>query len=315
MTVAETIINQKSTGFSFELLPPIKGNSITRMYRTIDMLKEFNPLYINITTHHSEAVYETDETGNCKKRFIRTRPGTVAVAAAIQQKYGIKSVPHIVCDGFTRSETEYVLIDLNFLDIHDLLVLRGDNNKETLVPKSECHLHATDLIAQINDLNEGKFLEGTLSEPLDCKFTFGVAGYPEKHEESPNIDEDIYYTKLKVEAGAQYIVTQMFYDNSKYYDFVDRCRANGITVPIVPGLKPITTANQLTILPKIFNCEIPSEFVAQIRSCKNNDQVRQVGVEWLTMQCKDLMAHNVQNLHFYTLNASNSVKAVAEQIY
>lgn len=315
MTVAEILKNQKKNGFSFELLPPIKGSSLNGIFNTIDTLKEFNPLYINITTHHSEVSYISDESGNYRKRFIRKRPGTVAIAAAIKNKYGINVIPHIVCEGFTKSETEYVLIDLNFLDIHDLLVLRGDNNKETLVDKNECHKHATDLIDQINDMNNGKFLDGTICEPLENKFTFGVAGYPEKHEEAPNMDMDIYYLKKKVDAGAQYVVTQLFYDNQKYYDYVEKCRAAGINVPIVPGLKPITSVNQLSILPRTFKTEIPTDLVKAVLECKTQDAVKQVGVEWLTMQTKDLLANNVGTVHFYTLNALKSVRSVVENVF
>lgn len=315
MTVAEILRRRETTGFSIEVLPPIKGSSISKVFSSIDMLKEFNPLFINITTHHSEPVLQTVDGGTLRKQFVRKRPGTVAVAAAIQHRYGIPTVPHIICSGFTRSETEYVLIDLNFLGIHDIFVLRGDNDKECLVPAAECHKHATDLISQINDINNGRFLEGTLNDPLENIFSFGVAGYPEKHEEAPNMESDIRYLKQKVDSGAEYIITQLFYDNRKFFDFVDRCRAAGINVPIIPGLKPLTKKRQLTILPKIFKCDIPEELAKAIEACKDDEAVKRVGIEWLTMQSKELIAQGVPDLHFYTLSAADSVREIAKAVY
>lgn len=315
MTVAEILRERKSTGFSIEILPPLKGNSIAKVLNNIELLKEFNPLFINITTHHSEPVYLTSEDGKYQKQFVRKRPGTVAVAAAIQHRYGIPTVPHIICSGFTRSETEYVLIDLNFLGIHDIFVLRGDTDKEQLVPREECHAHATELIAQINDINAGRFLDGTLNDALDQRFSFGVAGYPEKHEEAPNMESDIHFLKQKVDAGAEYVITQLFYDNQKYFSFVERCRKAGINVPIIPGLKPLTKKRQLNVLPKTFNCEMPEELVKAVVDCKDDAAVKQVGIEWLTAQCKELKAAGVPNIHFYTMSAADSVRAVAQNIY
>lgn len=315
MTVADIIRKQQTTGFSIEVLPPIKGSSINKVFSSIDMLREFNPLFINITTHHSEPVFQSVDGGTLRKQFVRKRPGTVAVAAAIQHRYGIPTVPHIICSGFTRSETEYVLIDLNFLGIHDIFVLRGDNDKECLVAPEECHNHATDLIEQINNINNGRFLEGTLNDPLENKFSFGVAGYPEKHEEAPNIESDIRFLKQKVDAGAEYVITQLFYDNKKYFEFVERCRAAGINVPIIPGLKPLTKKRQLSVLPKIFKCDIPEEFAKAVDACKDDNAVKHVGIEWLAMQCKELKAHGVPDLHFYTLSAADSVREVAKLVY
>lgn len=314
-TVAQKLRERQSTGFSIEIVPPLKGGSINKVFNSIDSLKEFDPLYINITTHHSEPVYVTSDDGKFRKQFIRKRPGTVAVAAAIQQKYGVPAVPHIICSGFTRDETEYVLIDLNFLDIHDILVLRGDMDKETLVPSAESHAHATDLIGQINSFNQGQFLDGTMCEPIAKPFSFGVAGYPEKHEEAPNMDIDLMYLKQKVDMGAEYVVTQMFFDNQKYYDFVDRARKAGITVPIIPGLKPLTRKRQLNVLPKIFSSEIPVDFANAIMSCKTDDDVKRVGIEWMAEQCRDLMARGVPNIHFYVLANADCVRAVAEKVY
>ncbi len=317
MTVAELINNSKETGFSFELLPPLKGNDIDRVFKNIDLLKEFNPLYINITSHRDEVVYKDLEKGLFERRVTRKRPGTVAVAASIQHKYGINVVPHIICSGFTKSETEYALIDLNFLGIHDVLVLRGDNSQSNRFfrPEEEGNNYAIYLIHQINDQNQGKFLDGTLMDAFETPFSYGVAGYPEKHEEAPNMDSDLYWLKQKVDAGAEYIVTQMFFDNTKYFEFVDKCRAMGINVPIVPGLKPITVKNQLNVLPKIFHVDIPEAFAKELRKCKDDEAVKQVGVEWCIQQARELMAHKVPILHFYTMMATHSTRKVAQAIY
>ena len=317
MTVAEILRNQKQTAFSLELLPPLKGNDINKVFTSIESLKEFDPIYINITSHRDEVVYKNTDKGLFQRSVIRKRPGTVAVAASIMHRYGIKVVPHIICSGFTKSETEYALIDLNFLGLHDVLLLRGDNsNKERFVQvDAECNNYASDLVYQVRDLNQGKFLDGTLIDPFETPFSFGVAGYPEKHEEAPNLDSDIYWLKKKVEAGAEYIVTQMFFDNQKFFDFVTRCRAEGIDVPIVPGIKPITLKNQLTVLPKIFHVDIPEAFAKELRKCKTDEEVKIVGVEWGIQQAKELMQHNVPTLHFYTLMATQSVRQIAQAIY
>lgn len=317
MTVAELINNSKKTGFSFELLPPLKGNDIDRVFKSIDMLKEFDPLYINITSHRDEVVYKEVENGLVERRVIRKRPGTVAVAASIQHKYGIKVVPHIICTGFTKSETEYALIDLNFLGIHDVLVLRGDNSQKSRFykPEEKGNAYAIDLIHQINEQNQGKFLDGTLMDAFETPFSYGIAGYPEKHEEAPNMESDLYWLKQKVDAGAEYVVTQMFFDNGKYFEFVDKCRAMGINVPIVPGLKPVSLKNQMNVLPKIFHVDIPEAFAREIRKCKDDEAVKQVGVEWCIQQAKELMAAGVPILHFYTMMATQSTRKVAEAIY
>lgn len=317
MTVAELLRTQKQTAFSFELLPPLKGNDIKKVFGTIEALKEFDPIYVNITSHRDEVVYKNTEKGLFERSVIRKRPGTVAVAASIQHKYGLNVVPHIICSGFSKSETEYALIDLNFLGIHDVLLLRGDNsNKERFLQVNEdCNSYAYDLVNQVSDLNQGKFLDGTLIEPFDTPFSFGVAGYPEKHEEAPNLESDLFWLKKKVEAGAEYIVTQMFFDNQKYFEFVDKCRAMGIEVPIVPGLKPITLKNQLTVLPKIFHVDIPEAFAKELRKCKTDEEVKTVGVEWGIQQAKELIQHNVPTLHFYTMMATQSVRQIAQAVY
>lgn len=303
--------------FSFEILPPLKGNNIDRVYAIIEKLKEFDPAYINITSHHSENVYREQADGSLRRVNVVKRPGTVAIAAAIQQKYGIQAVPHIICKGFSKEETEYALLDLNFLGITNLFLLRGDcKSLDTAQQNPELyHEHATDLQAQVNLFNDGYSLDGTRLEGIATPFSYGMACYPEKHEEAPNMESDLYWARKKVEAGASYLVTQMFFDNQKYYDFVDRCRAAGITVPIVPGVKPVVMRNQLTVLPRVFRSDIPESFASELRQCANDEQVREVGVEWLTAQCRDLISHGVDWLHFYTFMASESVRRVAEQIY
>ena len=316
MKVTELINNRKSTAFSFEILPPLKGNSIQKVYNIIDKLIEFDPQYINITSHHSEYIYKTMPDGSFQKVNIRKRPGSVAIASAIQNKYGVTAVPHIICKGFTKDETEYGLIDLNFLGVHNLLLLRGDT--KTLEPNQmgpQYHEHATDLQKQVNDFNQGIAVDGSRFEANETPFSYGMACYPEKHEEAPNMESDIFYLKEKVRQGAEYLVTQMFFDNEKYFSFVDRLRAEGITVPIIPGIKPIVFKNQLTVLPKIFRSEIPEPFAAELRKCKDDEEAKDVGIEWSIQQCKELMAHGVPSLHFYTMMASDSVRRIAQAIY
>ena len=316
-TAAQLIRELTKPAFSFELLPPLKGNNISRVFNTIDTLKEFNPIYINITSHRDEVVFKNTEKGLFERKVIRKRPGTVAVAASIQHRYGIKVIPHIICSGFTRSETEYALLDLNFLGIHDLLLLRGDNSqKERFVQTSEAgNAYAIDLVRQVSDLNQGKFLDNTIAEPFETPFSFGVAGYPEKHEEAPNLDSDIYWLKQKVDGGAEYVVTQMFFDNSKFFQFVDKCRAQGINVPIVPGLKPISTFKHLEMLPRTFSIDIPHELVKEIRSCKNNKEINQVGIEWCVAQSKELIAYGVPAVHYYTMGKSENIQEIVKQVF
>lgn len=318
MKVTDLIKANGKTGFSFEVLPPLKGKGISQLFRNIDILKEFKPLYINITTHRSEMVYKNTPDGLYQKVSERSRPGTVAVAAAIQQKYGISAVPHIICSGFSRIETEYALIDLNFLGITNLLILRGDKAKHEnrFIPNDNGYSHATELQLQINEFNRGYFIDGTKMDIVTGEpFSYGVAGYPEKHEEAPNIDIDIQYARQKVDNGAEYIVTQMFFDNKKYYDFVDRCRRAGINVPIIAGLKPITTMSQLNLLPKVFHVDLPMELATELMKCHTDAEAKQVGVEWCRMQAADLIAHNIPSIHFYSLNATRSVEQVARDVY
>lgn len=314
MSLVDKIKSAKTTAFSFELLPPLKGNGIDSVYRTIDTLRVFDPKYINITTHRSELVFKETANGLFERVAERHRPGTVAIAAAIQNKYKITVVPHIICSGFTREETEYALIDLQFLGITDLLLLRGDKAKHEKEFSPTGHAHATELQEQVNKFNKGLFLDDSQMKSL-TPFSYGMACYPEKHEEAPNMDSELFYAKMKVDAGAEYLVTQMFFDNAKYYEFVAKCKDAGINVPIIPGLKPITFSNQLTVLPKIFKTDIPEPFASELRKCKNDTEATEVGVEWCTMQAKDLVASGVPSIHFYSMMATQSVKRVAQAVY
>ncbi|MDR1437056.1 MAG: methylenetetrahydrofolate reductase [Candidatus Symbiothrix sp.] len=317
MSVIDFLNNNKKTAFSFEILPPLKGNSFTKVCKIIDKLREYDPKYINITTHHSETVYRETGTGLLKKINVRKRPGTVAIAAAIQNRYGITAVPHIICQGFTKEETEYALIDLQFLGVSDLLLLRGDVNKLEAgrIPPGQSHEHTTALIGQVNHYNGGIDLEGNPFEKPEIPFSYGVACYPEKHEEAPNMDSDIAFLKQKIDLGAGYAVTQMFFDNRKYFAFVERCRREGISVPIIPGIKPLVFQDQLTVLPKVFRVDIPDELEHELRRCKNNDDVRKAGVEWSIRQCRELISKGVPSLHFYSFMASDSVAEIAKAIY
>ena len=316
MKVIDLINGSKTTAFSFEILPPLKGNSIQKVYNVIDKLKEFDPKYINITSHHSEYIYKTLPDGSFQKVNIRKRPGSVAIASAIQNKYGIPAVPHIICKGFTKDETEYALIDLNFLGVYDLLLLRGDVKTLEAGQNTDLyHEHATDLQEQVNNFNKGIAVDGSTFEANETPFSYGMACYPEKHEEAPNMESDIFYLKEKVKNGADYLVTQMFFDNEKFFSFVDRCRAAGITVPIVPGLKPISKASQLTLLPRVFHVDIPDMLVREIVKCKDDSQVKQVGIDWCTAQSLELKAKGVPSIHYYSLMAVDSVYQVAKSVY
>lgn len=316
MTVSELINKSNKTSFSFEILPPLKGNSIEKVYNIIDKLIEFDPQYINITTHHSEFMMKELPDGSSKRINVRKRPGSVAIAAAIQNKYKVTAIPHMICKGFTREETEYALIDLNFLGVHNLLLLRGDEKK--LQPEQlegNMNAYATDLQNQVNDFNKGLSVEGETFDAFTTPFAYGMACYPEKHEEAPSLDSDIAYMKMKSQQGAEYFVTQMFFDNQKYFSFVDRCRAEGITQPIIPGVKPIVLANQLNVLPKIFSCEIPEELAIELGKCKDDNAAKQVGIEWGIKQSKELIEYGVPSIHFYSLMATESVRQIAKEIY
>ena len=317
MRIVDLINSQeKGKNFSFEVLPPLKGNGTGNLFATIDKLREYTPLFINITTHHSEYVYRELDNGQFERLRVRRRPGTVAIAAAIQQRYGIPVIPHVICSGATVERIEYELLDLQFLGISNLLLLRGDKAKDDRVftPIPGGYAHTTQLIEQVNRFNEGFFADGTPIRHPGEPFGYGVACYPEKHEEAPNLEMDMMYLKQKQEMGAQYAVTQLFYDNSKYYAFVEKAREMGITIPIIPGIKPFAKLSQLTVVPKTFHCDLPQELASEVVKCHTDADAKALGVEWATHQCQDLYAHGVKNIHFYTVSAVESVAEVAGRV-
>jgi methylenetetrahydrofolate reductase (NADPH) len=317
MKVTEHIAKSKKTLFSFELLPPLKGQNFESIQRTIDPLLDFEPAFINITYHQEEVVYSELDNGLIQKKAVRKRPGTVGISAAIKYYYNIPVVPHLICGGFTKEETENALIDLHFLGIKNLLLVRGDPPANTKIfkPEPEGNEHTTDLIEQVMKLNRGVYLEEDLKNATETDFCIGVAGYPEKHQESPNIESDIHFLKMKIEKGASYIVTQMFFDNKKYFDFVKLCREKNINVPIIPGLKPISTKSQLVSIPKTFNVDMPEVLVKEVLKCKDNKAVRQVGVEWAVYQSKELIKQRVPVLHYYTMGKADNIKNIAEHVF
>lgn len=317
MKITEYLKDAKKTLFSFELLPPLKGESIQSIFDAINPLMEFKPPFIDVTYHREEYVYKKRENGLLEKRSIRKRPGTVGICAAIMNKYGVDAVPHIICGGFTKEETEDALIDLHFLGIENVLALRGDSIKSEghFVPEPQGHAYSTDLIKQVVDMNHGRYLDDEMQHPTPTNFCIGVAGYPEKHFEAPNLNSDLKYLKEKVELGADYIVTQMFFDNSKFFEFVRRCREIGIDVPIIPGLKPLATKSQLVSLPRSFHIDIPDELVEAVNKCKNNDEVKKLGIEWCIMQSKELMNFGVPCLHYYTMGKSGAVYQIAKALF
>ena len=317
MKITEHLKNATTTLFSFEILPPLKGQDIKSLFNAIEPLMEFNPPFIDVTYHREEFVFKNRENGLLEKRTIRKRPGTVGICAAIMNRYKVDAVPHIICGGFTKEETENALIDLNFLGIDNVLALRGDAIKSegAFVPDPDGNKYATDLIRQVQNMNNGIYLDQDILNPVKSSFCIGVAAYPEKHFEAPNMKTDLKYLKQKIDLGAEYIVTQMFFNNQKYYDFVNKCREEGITVPIIPGLKPITTEKQITILPSIFHMDIPEELSEAIEACKNPEQVKQVGIEWSIQQSKELIKFGVPCLHYYSMGKSQSVKNIASAIF
>jgi methylenetetrahydrofolate reductase (NADPH) len=316
MKVTEHLQKSGSPQVSFEILPPLKGKSIDSIYDHLDPLMEFKPPFINVTYHRSEQMFRKRADGSFEKVDIRKRPGTVGICAAIMNHYKTDAVPHLICGGFSREETENALIDLNFLGIDNVLVLRGDApaNESFFEPDPNGHRYAVDLLCQVVRMNQGIYLEQDLQGGVKTNFCIGVAGYPEKHFEAPNMQSDLAHLKSKVDKGADYITTQMFFDNRKYFDFVARCRETGIQVPIIPGLKPITTKKQLTILPHIFHVEIPPELSAEILACKSDKDVEMVGKDWLVEQCKGLLKTGVPGLHYYTLGKPAVIRSVVQEI-
>ncbi len=315
MTVIEKIKGAKKPLFTFELLPPLKGHSLDRIYDAIDRLMVYEPSYINFTSHRNEVEYKERPDGLIEKRTVRKRPGTVAIAAAVKYKYNVTVVPHILCGGFTKQETEAVLIDMNFLGIKDVLALRGDPQKGSrrFIPEPAGHSYTTELVDQIADMNRGKYLDDVDNTP--SSFCIGVAGYPEKHVEAANMITDLERLKEKVDAGANYIVTQMFFDNAKFYSFVEKVRGMGIDVPIIPGLKPVSALNDINLLPQTFNIDMPDDLVKELKKCKTNRDACEVGVEWTTQQSKDLLANKVPGIHYYTLGASDNISRIVKASY
>ncbi|KAA3624755.1 MAG: methylenetetrahydrofolate reductase [NAD(P)H] [Flavobacterium sp.] len=318
MKVTEHIANGKGkTQFSFEILPPLKGQNIQSIFDNIDPLMEFKPPFIDVTYHREEYVYKEMENGLLQKKVVKKRPGTVGICAAIQNKYQVDAIPHILCGGFTKEDTENFLIDLDFLGIDNVMALRGDAVKtETyFTPEKEGHRYANELVQQIDALNRGEYLDEEIMNQAQTDFCIGVAGYPEKHMEAPNMESDLHFLKKKLKNGAAYIVTQMFFDNNKYFEFVDKCRTAGITAPIIPGLKPISTKKQLNLIPQRFNADLPESLIKEVLKCENNQQVKEVGIEWCVEQSKELITENVPFLHYYSMGKSDNIKAIARQLF
>lgn len=317
MKVIDHIHQAKKTLVSFEILPPLKGKGIKAIYDHLDPLMEFKPSFINVTYHRSETMFKKQADGSFSKIEVRKRPGTVGICAAIMQHYKVDPVPHLICGGFTREETEHALIDLAFLGIDNVLVLRGDaaKNEVSFEPEPGGNRYAIDLLNQVTNLNQGIYLEEEVKDYGSAKFCIGVAGYPEKHFEAPNLAMDIQYLKAKVDAGAEYVVTQMFFDNQKYFDYVQKCREAGITVPIIPGLKPIYTRKQLTLLPRVFHVDMPMELSQAITKAKTDEEVEAVGTEWLLQQSRELKKAGVEVLHYYTLGKPKLVYKVVKELF
>lgn len=318
MKIVEHIANAKGKAlFSFELLPPVKGQSIQDVYDAIDPLMEFKPPFIDVTYHREDYIYKQHNSGLLEKVSYRKRPGTVAICAAIMNRYKVDAVPHLICGGFTKEETENALIDLQFLGIDNVLVLRGDARKADsgFIPTPNGHTYASDLLEQVAGMNKGMYLHEDHDKAYKTNFCIGIAGYPEKHFEAPNLNADFKFLKRKVDLGAEFIVTQMFFDNSKYKAFVDKCREHGITIPIIPGLKPITSSKQIISLPKIFHIDIPEELSESVLACKSEKEVKEVGIEWMINQCKELIDLGVPVLHFYTMSNPGPTKKIARAIF
>ncbi len=318
MKVTKHIENAKGNPlFTFEILPPLKGQNIQSIFDSIDPLMEFNPPFIDVTYHREEYEYKQLASGLLEKKIVKKRPGTVGICAAIQNKYPVDAVPHILCGGFTKEDTENLLIDLDFLGIDNVVALRGDALKtETYFkPEKEGNQFASELVSQINNLNNGIYLDVDLQNSASTNFCIGVSGYPEKHMEAPSIDSDIHFLKQKIKNGAEYIITQMFFDNKKFFDFVDKCRKEGITVPIIPGLKPIATKKQLNLIPHRFSVDLPDDLIMAIVKAKDNEAIIQVGIEWCLEQSKELIQAGVPVLHYYSMGKSDNIKQIAKAVF
>ena len=303
--------------FSFEILPPLKGQNIQSIFDSIDPLMEFNPPFIDVTYHREEYEFKELPSGLLQKKVVKKRPGTVGICAGIQNKYSVDAIPHILCGGFNKEDTENLLIDLDFLGIHNVVALRGDalKNETYFKPEKEVNEYATDLVLQVSNLNNGIYLDEDLKNSAQTNFCIGVAGYPEKHMEAPSLDSDIYFLKQKIKNGAEYIITQMFFDNKKFFDYVAKCRAAGITIPIIPGLKPIATKKQLNLIPHRFSIELPDDLIMAVVKAKDNDAVKQIGIEWCIQQSKELVAAGIPVLHYYSMGKAENIKAIAKDIF
>lgn len=317
MKVTEHLAQAQKPIISLEILPPAKGKSIESIFQLLDPFREFSPAFINVTYHRAEQVFKRRPDGSFERVEIRKRPGTVGICAAIMNRYGIDAVPHLICGGFSKEETENALIDLHYLGVNNVLALRGDaaGNEKFFVPHPQGHHYANELVHQIVELNKGRYIEDEIMDGVKTDFCIGVAGYPEKHFESPNLDTDLYYLKQKIDGGASYVTTQMFFENRHYYNYVKACREHGIEVPIVPGLKPITSKRQLTVIPSIFNVEVPIELTREMTAAKTEAACEQIGTEWLLQQCRDLLANGAPVLHFYTLGKPHVVCNVLKQLF
>lgn len=317
MKVTEHLKRAGKSLFSIEIIPPLKGKSIQNIFDTIDPLMEFKPPFIDVTYHREEYVYKKREGGFLEKFSIRKRPGTVGICAAIMNKYKTDAVPHIICGGFSREETENALIDLNFLGIDNVLLIRGDaiKSEASFVPEPDGHNYAIELLQQTVNMNKGIYIDEDLIDVEPTDFCIGVAGYPEKHFEAPNMKSDLKYLKQKVDAGADYVVTQMFFDNEKFFSFVNKCREMEINVPIIPGLKVITTKKQATLLPKVFHIDIPEELLDEVEKCRNDKEVKEVGIKWAIKQSKELVKNKVPCLHYYTMGNPESTLKVAKEVF
>ncbi|MCD6011441.1 MAG: metF [Flavipsychrobacter sp.] len=317
MKVTQLLAENKETIISFEILPPTKGKSIESIYTHLNPLMEYNPAFINVTYHRAEQILKTRRDNSLEWVEIRKRPGTVGICAAIMNKYKVEAIPHLICGGFSKAETENALIDLDFLGIKNVLALRGDAaaNEKFFTPHPQGHRYAEDLVRQIVALNNGQYMEEDIIDGAKTDFCIGVAGYPEKHMEAPNMDTDIYYLKRKIELGADYVTTQLFFNNTHYYNYIKRCNELGVTVPIIPGLKPLTNKKQLTTIPRIFNTEVPVEFCNEMMKAKTEEACEQVGTEWLLHQCRDLLKNKIPVLHFYTLGKPRVIYNVLKQLF
>lgn len=318
MKVTEHIQNAKGkTLFSFEIVPPQKGQNIQDLYNNIDPLMEFQPPFIDVTTSREEYVYLPKQNGLLEKKVTRMRPGTVGICASLKYKYNVDAIPHVLCGGFTKEETEYVLVDCHYLGIDNVMALRGDARKDQqyFMASEGGNHYAADLVKQISDLNNGKYLHEIIETPYKSDFCIGVAGYPEKHFESPSLASDLKRLKEKVDAGADYVVTQMFFDNNKYFEFVSKAREMGINVPIIPGIKPLAVKRHLQILPQIFRLDLPEELVEAVEGCKDNKEIRQVGIEWAIQQSKELIKAGVPVVHYYSMGKSSNIKAIAKEVF